>query len=268
MCNPGWRNQRDSREGAGVLSPREQLIADLRDQIDSGRLAPGTRLPTEGNLAEQYGIVRGTVRSALGELAYTGAVESTPRHGWYVQKDERRDYPLTRIDLLRETSGRDVWMSWTGAEGLNGDARLTVTRGPAPKHVREHLDIDHDTECCIRQRVRMVNGECWMLSTGYFPRHLVRGSELDREGEGDEVDLQDPSPLGVLAKLGHSPVRDTDRIGARAGNPDENAQLHLPRGIPVMTLCRTSINADGMAVRCTADVIAAHRLYLVTEHYR
>ncbi|MFJ8732176.1 winged helix-turn-helix domain-containing protein [Streptomyces bauhiniae] len=54
-------------------SPRSQpsrvtsrVVADtLRTRIDSGVLRPGERLPTQAELAEEFGVERGTVREAL-----------------------------------------------------------------------------------------------------------------------------------------------------------------------------------------------------------
>jgi hypothetical protein len=45
----------------------------LREQILSGRFAPGLRL-VEASLADRLGVSRGTVRAALSELAHEGLV--------------------------------------------------------------------------------------------------------------------------------------------------------------------------------------------------
>lgn len=53
-----------------------QLCHQLRDQILSGRLPPGTRLPSERRLSVQIGVNRTTVVSAYRELAADGLVEA------------------------------------------------------------------------------------------------------------------------------------------------------------------------------------------------
>lgn len=56
------------------------LAADgIRDEILSGRIAPGERLPPERKLAETLGINRQTLRAALARLQAEGLVE--PRQG-------------------------------------------------------------------------------------------------------------------------------------------------------------------------------------------
>ena len=56
-------------------SPRRKVIEAIREQITSGRYTAGSRLPTELELADELAVARGTVRSALRELAETGVVE-------------------------------------------------------------------------------------------------------------------------------------------------------------------------------------------------
>ncbi|WP_432974535.1 GntR family transcriptional regulator [Dactylosporangium sp. CA-233914] len=45
-----------------------RIAAELRELIESGELAVGTRLPSEAALAERYGVARGTARQALAAL--------------------------------------------------------------------------------------------------------------------------------------------------------------------------------------------------------
>lgn len=45
-----------------------QVAADIEADIDAGKLAADTRLPSEGELAEQYGVARVSVRRAIAQL--------------------------------------------------------------------------------------------------------------------------------------------------------------------------------------------------------
>ncbi len=56
--------------GAGAL--HVQLELSLREQVRSGRLAPGTRLPSSRALAAELGISRGVVLEAYGQLVAEG----------------------------------------------------------------------------------------------------------------------------------------------------------------------------------------------------
>ncbi|WP_043614645.1 GntR family transcriptional regulator, partial [Nonomuraea candida] len=47
----------------------QQVMEDVEAEITSGRLASGARMPTELEMASQYGVSRVTVRRAIKELA-------------------------------------------------------------------------------------------------------------------------------------------------------------------------------------------------------
>ena len=66
--------------GDRVAEPIYRRIADdLRLRIESGVLAPGSRLPTEAALRDRYQVSRNTIRDALKWLLNRGLVEI--RHG-------------------------------------------------------------------------------------------------------------------------------------------------------------------------------------------
>ncbi len=47
------------------MSKFARLAADIRQQIQTGQLRPGDRLPSISKLREMYGVSYGTVRSAM-----------------------------------------------------------------------------------------------------------------------------------------------------------------------------------------------------------
>jgi len=62
------------------------LVADdIANQIESGKLQPGGRLPGEDALAEHYGVARMTVRRAMRELRERGLVHTISGKGSYVR---------------------------------------------------------------------------------------------------------------------------------------------------------------------------------------
>ncbi|GGU71475.1 hypothetical protein GCM10010275_01980 [Streptomyces litmocidini] len=65
--------------GGVDVAPYERIVNDLLEQIRSGALPVGAQLPSEAQLAGQYGVARGTVRRAVRELETSGHVEA--RHG-------------------------------------------------------------------------------------------------------------------------------------------------------------------------------------------
>ncbi|GAA2906697.1 hypothetical protein GCM10010517_72910 [Streptosporangium fragile] len=65
---------------------RYQAIADdLREQIRTGSLAAGSRVPSELALCRRHGASRNTVRQALGELEREGVIVVRHGKGRFVQ---------------------------------------------------------------------------------------------------------------------------------------------------------------------------------------
>src|SRR5579862_5716713 len=71
--------------------PRNQpmyryISNDLRDKIRNGEFASHVKLPTEGELSEQYEASRSTVREAIRRLTDEGLLESRPGQGTFVAR--------------------------------------------------------------------------------------------------------------------------------------------------------------------------------------
>ena len=67
-----------SRDSA--TPPWQQLADLLRARIESGELAPGSRLPSIVSLAQEHELAPVTIRKAITKLQREGLVES--RVGW------------------------------------------------------------------------------------------------------------------------------------------------------------------------------------------
>jgi DNA-binding GntR family transcriptional regulator len=68
------------REGAAY----RQLAGVLRDRIRSGQLPAGSRMPSEKDLQDEFGLARETIRRALAVLRAEGLVDVRHGHGTYV----------------------------------------------------------------------------------------------------------------------------------------------------------------------------------------
>ncbi|KUN07744.1 GntR family transcriptional regulator [Streptomyces yokosukanensis] len=64
--------------GSRRLTSRE-IAESLRERIRTGALRPGERLPTQAELAEEFGVERGAVRQALRELQEDGLLSNVSK---------------------------------------------------------------------------------------------------------------------------------------------------------------------------------------------
>jgi DNA-binding transcriptional regulator YhcF (GntR family) len=71
----------DSRS---ATPPYEQLRVQFMEEVRSGALAAGTRIPTVRKLAEDLGLAPNTVARAYRELEADGFIETRGRNGSFV----------------------------------------------------------------------------------------------------------------------------------------------------------------------------------------
>src|ERR1044072_5712265 len=68
----------------GGTRGRADLVRALHESIRTGRLVPGTRLPSSRSLAKDLGIARNTVADAFGQLVAEGWLTSRQGSGTVV----------------------------------------------------------------------------------------------------------------------------------------------------------------------------------------
>jgi DNA-binding GntR family transcriptional regulator len=90
-----------------TVSKYEALAAELREQIKSGELRPGDRLPSIAQLREQYKVSYGTVQCAMLVLKVERLVEGRQGIGVFVCTTCRvgRQWRGLTSSALHESSG-------------------------------------------------------------------------------------------------------------------------------------------------------------------
>jgi DNA-binding FadR family transcriptional regulator len=82
------------------------VLDSLTEQIRSGALAPGVKLPSEFELTRTQGVSRTVVREAILRLQASGLVETRQGIGTFVLDNSER--PL-ELESTRSVGGRDVF---------------------------------------------------------------------------------------------------------------------------------------------------------------
>jgi GntR family transcriptional regulator len=65
----------------------KQLADIIRRRIRNGELPPGSLVPSEATLQQEYGIARDTVRRAMGVLRDEGLIVTAPGKGSFVRRE-------------------------------------------------------------------------------------------------------------------------------------------------------------------------------------
>jgi DNA-binding transcriptional regulator YhcF (GntR family) len=96
--------------------PRRQLADLLRAAILTGKLGPGTRIPSGPELVEKYGVAKMTAAGAVDELKKEGLVVSRRGSGTFVREKPQRALGL-RPHLERAFSAPQVTIDFAGFSG-------------------------------------------------------------------------------------------------------------------------------------------------------
>jgi GntR family transcriptional regulator len=228
-----------------------QLQERLRRELELGKRAPHSRLPSEREWVRKLGVSRITVRQALGELVSQGYLYSVPGKGLFV--GERR--------AAREL---DPFLSFTAATLARGEqpsSRLLEGRLiRAGAELAGALGIDAGDDVVSLHRVRLASGAPVMIQRAYLPHDRCPGL-LERP-------LEQLSLFATLREVyGCCLVRAETRIAARPARRDERELLGLPPRAVVLVTDQLTVGADGLPVERSEAVLHPdrHALLLVQE---
>jgi GntR family phosphonate transport system transcriptional regulator len=238
-----------SRSTSGYSTWR--LIAEeLRREIANGTRPVGSRLPSENELAERFGVHRNTVRQAVAALIAENLVVAKRGSGTFVAESTVLVHRIgTRTRL-------------TDSLGSNGkaSARLiewAIEDEPGPR-VTEQLRLDGRAALRL-EGVRYVDGQPISRGTTWFVAEMVPGMAEVFERLGTFT--------GALRELGITDyVRASTMVGARHATAAESADLALPPGAVLLVVRALDTLPDGTPLSYGTTRFAASRVELDVEH--
>jgi len=133
-----------------------QIEADLRRAIANGEWGVGTRLPSEEELRQRYGVSRMTVRQALERMATAGLVHKRQGVGTFVAKSKIERVASRLIGFHEDAV----------AHGLRPETRvLSAGLEQIGEEDGEALGIAPEAEVLRVTRLRITDGEPIGLNT-------------------------------------------------------------------------------------------------------
>lgn len=88
-------------ETPSVQQQVDKVLNYIKEQLNSGRLEPGERLPAERRLATQLKVSRAHVRTALQKLEFHGIVKTYPQSGTVVAQERMQVLESLITDALK-----------------------------------------------------------------------------------------------------------------------------------------------------------------------
>ncbi|MFC8097119.1 GntR family transcriptional regulator [Streptomyces sp. NPDC057363] len=231
--------------GYEVEAPKYVRLAQtIQGRIEDGTYPPGTRVPSENQLVQAFGMSRPTVVRALELLKRDGWLESRQGYGTIV-----RGRPA---DVeARERRGRGVL---TRDESQTPGRLVEVAEVPVPTRVASALGLPKRAKVLMRRLLVEEDGEAVELLSSYFPAGLAEGTDL---ASADALKSGTRAHLEARKKVRFDHV--TERVSARLPDAAERELLDLPDGVPVLSVLVIACDASGRALQVSDVLLPADR---------
>ena len=229
----------------------QQAAKAIMREINTQKLASGTRLPPERELLERLSISRVTLRRALHSLVNSGVLVSAHGRGWYVATEAHQEFPQT-LESFSETASR---LGLVASSVL-----LRAGEAPASLDEAEELSVAPGSLLYHLDRVRLLDGVPIAVDTSFFP--VVRGA--DWAG----VDFTRASLFKLLTEAGVELARADSTIEARGADWELAGHLGLESGMPVLVMKQVTEDYSGRPVVSSTIRYAGDRYRLRTSFFR
>jgi GntR family transcriptional regulator len=246
--------------------PMYRFIADdLRAKIEDGRLEPGAKLSTEGDLSDEYSASRNTVREAIRRLTDEGLLESRPGQGTFVAQ---------QIDPFVTVLSADPQTGFGGGEGATYLSRIReVHRNPrntiprvevvtASDAVARLLGIEQGSQVVSRSQERYIDEIPWSKQTTFYLMDFITKGATDllmaKDIEGGAVPY-------LADKIGVRQTQYQDVITGRLAAEDEQAFFRISHNAAVFVHSRIAFDQDNTPMRLTVTIFPVDRNQLIVN---
>jgi GntR family transcriptional regulator len=226
-----------------------QIAESLLDQIESGQLRPGQKLPSERELSQLLGVNRLTVRRALRVVQSRGLLVRRQGDGTYVAepKIERQAGRLISFTLGMQRRGLRP-----GAKLIHFEQR------PVESSLAGLLGLPISAPVYAITRLRLLNDEPVMLELYTIPAQRFPGLERhDLEGRSLYEILR--TEYGVAVRYARQTLEPV--VAAEY----EAELLGVDPGAPLMLEWRVSYDDDDRPVEHGRDLYRGDRFRFLTE---
>ncbi len=141
------------------------IYNELAEQIQTGKLAARTKLPSENELAEKYGTSRETIRKALTLLSQNGLIQKIKGKGSIILDVNKFSFPISGLVSFKELS-----------QSLGRKSTTIVEEFGLIKpdeFIKNQLNVTSKDEIWKVIRAREIDGERIILDKDYFNKRYV-----------------------------------------------------------------------------------------------
>lgn len=249
--------------------PLYRSIAEsLRTQIREGDLAPGDKLPTEGELSEKYEASRNTVREAIRRLTDEGLLESRLGQGTYVTRKVDPFVTVLTSDPRTGFGGGDTAQYLSQVrdehrEPANSVPKVEVIEAKGDRSfVAARLGIPVGSQVVSRSQERYIDGVPWSLQTSFYLWDFItKGATQLLMAQ----DIEDGSVRYLADTIGVRQTGYRDWITGRLASEPEQAFFGIGHNAFVFAVSRIAYDQNDVPMRLTVTIYPADRNQFVVN---
>ena len=213
------------------VSLYEQLCCEMKSNLEKGIWKGGNKIPSENEMAAEYGVSRMTVRSAVTELVKTGYLYRVQGKGTYVSP----------AHMKVTTTGFKTFRQQLQEMGLiyHTDV-LECKRIKSTHYLRESLGLVNEKSTLLYvHRVTYVDDKPVCIHKAFIPENV--DEIVTREN------LEMYSLFGLLAQCGYRTANINEHIKCVSTGTDDSKILKVSKGHPLLIVSDIHRNAAGIA---------------------
>jgi len=209
-------------------------VEHLQEYVEQRHLVPGDRLPSEGQLAEEIGVSRSTIREALRELELRGFIQRIHGRGNFLCAKPAPIFTgLTTLESLESLAQRQGWHC--------GTEQIVVEQVAAPPELAETLAVPDGTELTYLDRIKTKDGRPVCRMQSWLPAALLPADELRKTFKSSITDLLLQQP-GI--RLDHAVAE----VQAAIADPAVATRLGVEPGAPLVLLNEVFYGASSQPI--------------------
>ncbi len=222
-----------------------QIEEDLEQQIASGLLKPGDRIPTEDEMVSKYGVSIITVRRAVIELSKRGLLDKQQGRGTFVRDTQ----------FVRDSSSLMSFSESCRNQGMTPGARLLeAALVDLDEKTARSLGLEYPSKGVLLSRLRLADDNPVVIEKNYF------GPEYSFLLEHS---FNNSSLFAFLKEFcGISISRSDKEISLCSARPDEARQLKVSKDTPLIMIRSTAYDQNGQPLYVGTQIMNGRRFTL------
>jgi GntR family transcriptional regulator len=242
----------------GALAPSDTPSAE-------GELRPNAKLPTEGELSEQYEASRNTVREAIRRLTDEGLLESRPGQGTFVARKLDPFVTVLTADPKTGFGGGDGAAYLSEIRSRHREAKSSVPRVAVvtvPPDVALLLDLPLGSQVVSRSQDRYIDGIPWSSQTTFYMMDFITKGATNLLMA---MDIEGGAVQYLADEIGVRQTGYRDWITGRLAIEEEQTFFGIGHNAAVFVDSRVAFDQNNSPMRLTVTIFPVDRNQLIVN---